>query len=66
MVKLSKAQTKRPVKGSALSCETCGMAMVVDEVCGCVEVHEIICCGVPMKPKRGYDPVLRFAALAQD
>jgi hypothetical protein len=39
-------------KGDTLSCEVCGLSVVVDEVCGCAEAHEIICCDVPMKPKR--------------
>jgi hypothetical protein len=38
-------------KGDSLECEVCGFAVVVDEVCDCVEVHEILCCDQPMKPK---------------
>jgi hypothetical protein len=30
----------------------CGLAVTVDEVCGCVDVCDIICCGKPMKPKK--------------
>ncbi len=47
---------KAPVKhekGTPLECELCGMAVIVDELCDCVEVHEIFCCGEPMKPKAG-------------
>jgi len=30
-------------KGDALTCEVCGLVVVVDESCGCA-VGEIICC----------------------
>lgn len=43
------AKTK---KGSKLSCNVCGMVVTVDEVCGCVEEHALICCSTPMKPKK--------------
>jgi len=35
-------------KGELLSCQECGLILVVDEACGCA-VGEIICCEVPMK-----------------
>jgi hypothetical protein len=38
-------------KGDYLACEVCGFAVTVDEVCDCAEVHEILCCEQPMKPK---------------
>ncbi len=38
-------------KGDALECEVCGFAVVVDEVCDCAEIHEILCCEQPMKPR---------------
>ncbi len=43
---------KAALKGQAYECEVCGLAVVVDEVCGCVEAHEIICCGEAMKEKK--------------
>ncbi|MBI4330704.1 MAG: hypothetical protein HY673_05455 [Chloroflexi bacterium] len=46
------APAKKPAKGTALSCEVCGMSVIVDEVCDCAEVHEIICCEEAMKPKK--------------
>jgi hypothetical protein len=38
--------------GDKLVCGVCGMAVTVDELCGCVEAHPIICCEQPMKKKR--------------
>lgn len=43
---------KAATKGDTLECEVCGLSVVVDEECGCAEAHEIICCDMPMKPKR--------------
>jgi hypothetical protein len=39
-------------KGDTYQCGVCGMSVTVDEVCGCVEAHDIICCMKPMKKKR--------------
>ncbi|MCS7150787.1 MAG: hypothetical protein NZ928_00150 [Endomicrobia bacterium] len=33
-------------------CEKCGLIISVDEVCGCVDACDIICCGEQMKPKK--------------
>jgi hypothetical protein len=38
--------------GDNLVCGVCGMSVTVDELCGCVEAHDIICCEQPMKKKR--------------
>jgi hypothetical protein len=38
--------------GQSYACGVCGLAVTVDEVCGCVESHDIICCDTPMKKKR--------------
>ncbi len=46
------ATAKTASKGDALTCTTCGLVVVVDEVCGCAEAHEVICCERPMKPVR--------------
>jgi hypothetical protein len=35
--------------GDVLSCEVCGLAVIVDEECGCATV-DIICCEEPMMP----------------
>jgi hypothetical protein len=34
-------------KGDFLSCEACGLVLVVDEACGC-DAAEVICCDKPM------------------
>jgi hypothetical protein len=44
-----KATTK---KGPALECEVCGYRVIVDQACGCVEEHTLICCGEPMSKKK--------------
>jgi hypothetical protein len=39
-------------KGSRYTCSVCGLVVAVDEVCGCVDICDIICCSQQMKPKR--------------
>ena len=52
-VPAKKTATKKKVaKGDSYSCEVCGVAVTVDEVCGCTDVCDIVCCGEPMKPKK--------------
>jgi hypothetical protein len=41
--------TTKTSKGDNYVCEVCGLSVIIDEVCGCEEVHEIICCEQPMK-----------------
>ena len=48
----TKTAKKKVTKGDAYVCEVCGLAVTVDEACGCVEVCDIICCGKPMKEKK--------------
>ena len=36
-------------KGDLLSCNECGLVVVVDEACGCAAA-EVICCDTPMAP----------------
>lgn len=38
--------------GEVYTCEVCGLAVAIDEACGCVETCDIICCQMPMKKKR--------------
>ncbi len=45
------ATKKRVAKGDTYACEVCGLAVVVDEVCGCMDVCDIVCCERPMKAK---------------
>ena len=48
-----KAVARRKNKaGDTYTCGVCGLAVTVDETCGCVETHDIICCEKPMKKKR--------------
>jgi hypothetical protein len=39
-------------EGDAYVCGVCGLAVSVDEECGCVDTCDIICCEKPMKKKR--------------
>ena len=39
-------------KGLSYECSVCGFRVVVDEFCGCVEEHILLCCNKPMKKKR--------------
>jgi hypothetical protein len=36
-------------KGDLYICEECGLIVTVDEMCDCVGVCDIICCGEPMR-----------------
>ncbi len=36
--------------GDVLSCEVCGLSVIVDEECGCA-IAELICCDEPMENK---------------
>jgi len=51
-------------KGELLSCQECGLILVVDEACGCA-VGEILCCEVPMKKGKLAAGKARKKALAQ-
>ena len=44
-----KTVTKKMAKGQSYSCDVCGLVVTVDEVCGCVDVCDIVCCGEPMQ-----------------
>jgi hypothetical protein len=47
--KINKPKIK---KGDKYQCSVCGIAVSIDEVCGCVDVCDIMCCGKQMKPKK--------------
>ncbi len=49
---VKKAEKKEIGKGDSYVCDVCGLSVVIDEVCGCVETHEILCCDQPMKQKK--------------
>jgi len=36
-------------KAPAMTCEVCGYRVIVDEACGCVEEHVLLCCSQPMR-----------------
>jgi hypothetical protein len=38
-------------KGDYYVCDVCGLSVVVDEVCGCIDTHEILCCEKPMRKR---------------
>lgn len=45
-------KTAKSKKASRYSCMSCGLVVTVDNICGCVDACDIICCGEDMKPKR--------------
>ena len=49
---VQKVSKKGVKKGEGYKCSICGLAVTVDEVCGCADVCDIICCEAPMKKKR--------------
>lgn len=49
---IQKRSKKGIKKGEAYQCNVCGLVVTVDEVCGCVDTCDIICCEKPMKPKK--------------
>ena len=49
---VQKVSKKGVKKGEGYKCSVCGLAVTVDEVCGCADVCDILCCEKPMKKKR--------------
>jgi hypothetical protein len=49
--KAAKPKTPAKKKGPALECGVCGYRVIVDQACGCVEEHALLCCGKPMGKK---------------
>ena len=48
----AKPKAKPKVKPAPkLECGICGYRVIVDETCGCVEEHILLCCGEPMGKK---------------
>jgi hypothetical protein len=48
----AKAKAKAKAKAAPkLECRVCGYRVIVDETCGCVEEHVLVCCGRPMVKK---------------
>ncbi len=46
------AKKKKLTKKQKLVCRECGLILIVDEVCGCVDYCDVICCDVEMNPKK--------------
>ena len=46
-----KPAKKKKEKGENLVCGTCGLEVTVDNLCGCVDVCDLVCCGLEMQPK---------------
>ena len=52
------AAKKKPIKKSSvdkkpkLECGICGFAVTIDNECGCVDEHPLICCGKKMAKKK--------------
>ncbi len=51
MVRRSGSRVKTK-EGDRYACEVCGLAITVDETCGCVDSCDLICCETPMTKKR--------------
>ena len=49
---VKKVSKKVVKKGDVYKCDVCGLAVTVDEVCGCVDACDIICCEKQMKAKK--------------
>ena len=53
VVKKTSPKKQKDLKaGSRYECGACGLAITVDEVCGCTDFCDIICCGEQMKPSK--------------
>jgi hypothetical protein len=48
----AKINKKAVKKGDAYQCGVCGMAVTIDETCGCIDTCDLICCEKPMKPQK--------------
>jgi hypothetical protein len=49
---VKKVAKKGVTKGDVYKCNVCGLAVRVDEACGCIDACDIICCERQMKPKK--------------
>lgn len=49
---MAKKGTKKSMKARRYSCKVCGLIITVDNICGCVDACDIICCGEKMKPRK--------------
>jgi len=44
-------KSKKAKKNDKLVCEKCGLVVSVDNICGCVDACDLLCCGKEMKLK---------------
>jgi hypothetical protein len=53
MVKKKKGtkKTRKMRKGTKYTCRECGLVVTIDEVCGCVDFCDLMCCGKQMVRK---------------
>ena len=66
MAPAKKAAVKGKTKaGDVYACEVCGLAVTVDEVCGCVEACDIICCSTPHEEKTRQKVIQASRSLAR-
>lgn len=49
MAKKAKKKAAKAKKAKRYACEVCGLAVSVDNICGCVDACDIVCCGEQMK-----------------
>jgi len=49
---VKRVKKKSVKKGDIYKCSVCGLAVTVDEVCGCVDTCDIICCEKPMRAQK--------------
>ena len=49
---VKKSAKKTMKKGEGYQCTVCGLAITIDELCGCVDACDIVCCETSMKPKK--------------
>jgi len=47
-----KKTVKTTQKGDRYICSVCGLMVTVDNVCGCLDACDIICCGKEMQLKK--------------
>jgi hypothetical protein len=48
-----KRTTKKAIKkGNRFECSVCGVVVSINEICGCVDTCDIICCGKQMRKKK--------------
>ncbi len=49
---VKKAAKKAVKKGDVYKCGVCGLAVRIDQTCGCIDYCDIVCCEAPMKRAR--------------